>query len=249
MKKTKINFFLLAVAFSGFILVSQNAYACTTDADCGSGSTCVMGSCAVYKNTSSSNASGGSPAAVDAPGYGNVAGPPSPPGYGDNNGPPSPTAKSNGQSCSASSDCQSGCCSFGSSFGSAVCQDASICSSVGNAVQNYSNNFDAPPAKAAAPANSGGWSLSSVSGFGLPGGSVMGIVSNILDWLLLMFGFIGIIGFIISGIMYMMAAGDEGTMEKAKSAMKWSIVGVVVGLAGVVVIQAVDFALRAYGGF
>jgi len=45
---------------------------------------------------------------------------------------------------------------------------------------------------------------------------------------------------VISGIMYLTAAGDEDQITKAKSAMKWSIVGVIVGLGGFVAIQAID---------
>ena len=90
-----------------------------------------------------------------------------------------------------------------------------------------------------------GWNISNASGFGLPEGSITTIVLNILDWLLMLFGVIGILGFVISGIMYILAAGDEDVMERAKNAMKWSIIGVIVGLAGFVAIQAIDAALNA----
>lgn len=62
-------------------------------------------------------------------------------------------------------------------------------------------------------------------------------------------GIIGVIGFIISGILYLISTGDETIIERAKAAMKWSIVGVIVGLMGVVIIQAIDLALRGYSGF
>ncbi len=83
----------------------------------------------------------------------------------------------------------------------------------------------------------GGWGL--VNDFGLPAGSITGIVTGILIWLLTIFGVIGIIGFVISGAMYILAAGDEKAMETAKNAMKYSIIGVLVGLSGYVIIQAV----------
>lgn len=94
-----------------------------------------------------------------------------------------------------------------------------------------------------------GWSLGNLGGFGLPEGSVMGIIKNLLMWLLGIFGLLGIIGFVISGILYLTAAGDEGQIDKAKTAMKYSIIGVVVGLIGIVVIQAIDLALRGFGNF
>lgn len=97
--------------------------------------------------------------------------------------------------------------------------------------------------------SSGGWSLGNVSGFGLPSGSIYGIVGNILLWILAIFGFVGVIGFVISGIMYLLSAGEDTRMETAKKAMEYSIIGVVIGLAGVVIIQAVDSALRQYSSF
>ena len=80
---------------------------------------------------------------------------------------------------------------------------------------------------------------------GLPAGKTYYIVENLMEWALGIFGFIGIIGFVISGIMYLTAAGDEDQITKAKSAMKWSIVGVIVGLGGLVVILAIENALWA----
>jgi cytochrome bd-type quinol oxidase subunit 2 len=84
-----------------------------------------------------------------------------------------------------------------------------------------------------------GWNLGTLSGFGLPAGSITGIVINILNWILMIFGVVGIIGFVISGLMYLLAAGDDNMIERAKEAMKYSIIGVLVGLAGFVIIQSI----------
>lgn len=100
-----------------------------------------------------------------------------------------------------------------------------------------------------AGAGGGGWSLGNIMGFGLPSGSIYGIIRNILLWILAIFGILGVIGFVIAGIMYLVSAGDDDMITKAKTAMNWSIIGVIVGLVGVVVIQAVDFALRGYSQF
>jgi hypothetical protein len=78
----------------------------------------------------------------------------------------------------------------------------------------------------------------------LPSGSIIDIISNIMYWLLAILGFIAIIGFVIAGILYLTAAGDEGRMEKGKNAMIYSIVGVIIALIGFVVIQAVNTALQ-----
>lgn len=75
-------------------------------------------------------------------------------------------------------------------------------------------------------------------GTGLPAGSISGIITNIMNWLLMMVGIIGVIGFAIAGVLYLTAAGDEGRIDQAKSAMMYSIVGVIVAIIGVVVMQA-----------
>ncbi len=82
---------------------------------------------------------------------------------------------------------------------------------------------------------------------GLPSATIPVIVEGLVRWLLYIFGFLAIISFLISGIMYLTAAGDEKTQEKAKNQMKWSIIGVIVGLAGLVVIAAIDNLLRGGG--
>jgi hypothetical protein len=79
----------------------------------------------------------------------------------------------------------------------------------------------------------------------LPQAPVATIINNIVLWLLGIFGFVAVVGFVISGIMYLTAAGDEDRQETAKNAMIYSITGVLVGLAGLVVIYAID---ALYGG-
>jgi hypothetical protein len=75
--------------------------------------------------------------------------------------------------------------------------------------------------------------------YGLPEGSIYDIISNILFWLLSIFAVLGIVGFVISGIFYLISAGDEGMADKGKDGMKWSVIGVIVGLSGYIVMKAV----------
>lgn len=70
------------------------------------------------------------------------------------------------------------------------------------------------------------------------------IVGGFMTWLLVFVGFISIIAFIIAGILYLTAAGDDKQIGTAKTAMKWSIIGVIVALMGYVVIIAVDYWLN-----
>lgn len=91
-------------------------------------------------------------------------------------------------------------------------------------------------------ASASAWSAgkSNAQGVGLPGGAIYQIISTTLSWLLGIFGFIAIIGFVVAGIFYLTAAGDEGQAEKGKNGMKYSIIGIIVALMGWVVVQAVD---------
>lgn len=97
----------------------------------------------------------------------------------------------------------------------------------------------------------GGWTAGSalIYQFGLPRGMIGNIIGSIAFWLLTVLGFISTIAFLISGFQYLLAAGDEKRIETAKTSMKWSIVGVLVALSGVVIIQAVHFMLNASGYF
>lgn len=84
---------------------------------------------------------------------------------------------------------------------------------------------------------------------GLPSGSIMGIITNGMNYLLILVGILGVIGFVIAGILYLTAAGDEGQIEKGKTAMVYSIVGVIVALLGVVVLNSVKGMLGASSSF
>lgn len=84
---------------------------------------------------------------------------------------------------------------------------------------------------------------------GLPSGAIYDIIKSVMMWLLALVGIIGVIGFVIAGILYLTAAGDSSKAETAKNAMTYSIIGVIVALMGFVIIQAVDAMLDAGGNF
>ncbi len=84
---------------------------------------------------------------------------------------------------------------------------------------------------------------------GTPTGSIIGIIASTMNWLLAILGFLGIIGFVIAGILYLTAAGDEDQIGKAKNAMMYSIIGVIVALMGFVIIQAVQAWLGTSSSF
>jgi hypothetical protein len=74
---------------------------------------------------------------------------------------------------------------------------------------------------------------------GLPTGTISAVLLSFLKWLLGIFGFAAIISFVISGIMYFIAVGNSEEAQKAKKQMEWSILGVVVGLSGYIMITAI----------
>lgn len=75
------------------------------------------------------------------------------------------------------------------------------------------------------------------------------ILINVMQWLLGVFGVVAIIAFSISGLQYMLAAGNDNQMETAKKNMLWSIVGVAVGLAGYLLIMAISSMLGGSSTF
>jgi len=79
---------------------------------------------------------------------------------------------------------------------------------------------------------------------GLSDQSIWNIIRNFMLWILGLLGFIAVIGFVISGIMYLIAAGDEDAQKRAKRAMYYSITGVIVGLIGLVALYAAGGLLR-----
>lgn len=81
------------------------------------------------------------------------------------------------------------------------------------------------------------------TGTNLPEGTVSDIIKNIMNWILGIVGVLGVIGFAISGILYLTAAGDETKIDSAKSAMTYSIIGVIVALVGLVIIKAASSML------
>lgn len=89
-----------------------------------------------------------------------------------------------------------------------------------------------------------------VAGVCIPGGTGLSekrvdfLLLNLMWWLLAVVGMIAIIAFVISGMQYLLSAGDEGMIETAKRNMTYSIVGVLVALSGWVIIRTIDSLLN-----
>ena len=72
---------------------------------------------------------------------------------------------------------------------------------------------------------------------------IVAVVESVMMWLLMVVGAIAIIAFVISGLQYFLAAGDQNSMESAKRNVVWSIVGVVVALSGIVILGFIEMML------
>ncbi len=79
---------------------------------------------------------------------------------------------------------------------------------------------------------------------GLSSATVTQVLLTFMNWLLGLLGLFGIIAFVISGIQYLVSAGDDDTISIAKRNMKYSIIGVMVALSGFIIIKAVDTLLK-----
>lgn len=74
------------------------------------------------------------------------------------------------------------------------------------------------------------------SATGLSGDNALVTLARVLNWLLAAVGVLGVIAFVIAGIMYLTAAGDEDRIKQAKGAMTYAVVGIVVALIGLIIV-------------
>ena len=80
---------------------------------------------------------------------------------------------------------------------------------------------------------------------GVGGGAVIGsptiakIATNVLNFLLSVVGIIAIIMSVIGGMMYMTAAGDEDRIATGKKIVTYSIIGILISLAALVIVSQI----------
>jgi len=91
------------------------------------------------------------------------------------------------------------------------------------------------------PSDHPGFSATDVSSpdSGLTNATVFDLITNVMDWLLGLVGVLAVLGFVISGVLYLTAAGDAEQAEKAKTVMTYAIIGLAVALVGLIVVNAV----------
>jgi glucose uptake protein GlcU len=82
----------------------------------------------------------------------------------------------------------------------------------------------------------------------LPQGSIFGILTLGMQWLLGIVGILAVIAFVIAGIMYLTAAGDEDRIATAKKATTYAIIGLLVSIIGLILITAIRTLLTGDQG-
>ncbi|MDZ7612177.1 MAG: DUF6112 family protein [Candidatus Moranbacteria bacterium] len=65
------------------------------------------------------------------------------------------------------------------------------------------------------------------------------IVENTLSFLLTILGVLAVIGLVISSVFYLAAGGNQQMAEKAKSSVKYSLLGVLVAVASLVLVKEI----------
>lgn len=70
------------------------------------------------------------------------------------------------------------------------------------------------------------------------------VLEKLLNWMLGVFGLLAVIAFIIAGVLYLTAQGEEAQIQKAKRMVVYGVIGIFVGLAGVVIIKTIDSLLQ-----
>ena len=98
----------------------------------------------------------------------------------------------------------------------------------------FAFSLAALPMIAAAGMTGGGWQTNrNMTETGLNNTSVAGIILTVLQWMLLILTFVAVIGFVISGIMYITAGGSDRA-DEARKWLTYSIIGIIVALLGYV---------------
>lgn len=95
----------------------------------------------------------------------------------------------------------------------------------------------------------GGVCVPTAASTGLSDMEIPELLNTFMNWLLGITSIIGVIAFVISGIQYLTAAGDEKQAETAKRNMQYAIIGIIVALSGLIVITAIDALFRGDASF
>ena len=85
------------------------------------------------------------------------------------------------------------------------------------------------------------------NGPGSPGcvDSIQTLISRVTDYIFSIIGIIAVLMFVISGIFFVISAGDPGKVQKAKDIAIWAAVGAMIAIAGKGFIEVVKAVIGA----
>lgn len=147
-----------------------------------------------------------------------------------------------------------GCGPANGAFCGGLANDGGFCTMDGSVCKSSVSGTSTPPGSMSGTStppstmNGTGVEMPTFEETGLSDAPIRDILINLLRWLLMIVGILAMIGFVISGMQYMLAAGSESIMETAKRNMTYSIIGVIVVLGSFVIIQAIGVALQGAPG-
>lgn len=67
--------------------------------------------------------------------------------------------------------------------------------------------------------------------------TIAGLLVNILQWLLAIFGVLAIIMFVVMGYKYLFAGVDEEQAEQAKAGVTYAVIGIIIALSGYIIVS------------
>lgn len=70
------------------------------------------------------------------------------------------------------------------------------------------------------------------------------IILNFFNLLLSIFGILGIIALVVSGMIYFFSAGNEKLASKAKKGIYYGVLGTIAGLGGMIIIKTIGKLLE-----
>lgn len=79
---------------------------------------------------------------------------------------------------------------------------------------------------------------------GLPCRNAEDVLITVLNYSLAIFTLLGVIGFIVSGIMFITSGGSTSRATTARMVLVNSIIGIIVGLSGYIIISTINAILK-----
>lgn len=93
----------------------------------------------------------------------------------------------------------------------------------------------------------GGICFPTNTGLAEPEYGISQILMSIFNWLMAIFTTLAVLAFVVSGIQYFMGAGNDSMVEAAKKNATNAVIGIIVGLSGFIIVQAISAMLLANG--